>query len=57
MLSAYLGVVPAQVQRLALDFVERPWVYMGPGGFEFVKVPLDGIPSFCRISCRAQLDA
>jgi len=42
------------VQNLALCFVEPHKVHKGPP-FEFIKVPLVGIPSFCCINHTAQL--
>ena len=44
--SVYVsGITLTQVKNLALRFVEPHWVHADPP-FEFVKVPLDSIPSF-----------
>jgi len=48
------GVVLAQVQDLALGFVEPHEVYTGPP-LKPVEVPLDGIPFLQHVSCTTQL--
>ena len=48
------GIVPTQVQNLALDLVEPHSVSLGPL-FKPVQVPLDGKRSFCRAKCTTQL--
>ena len=40
--------------NLALGLFKPHWVYIG-SPFKFVKVPLDGIPSFSHINCATQL--
>ena len=42
------------MQNLALSFVELYQVHKGPS-FKFIKIPLDGIPSFCSINHTTQL--
>jgi len=42
------------VRHRALGQVEPHEVHRGPL-LEFIKVPLDGIPSFCHINCTTQL--
>jgi len=50
------GIALNQVQQLALGLVKLHYVLVGPL-FKPVKVPLDGIPSFCCITCTPQLGA
>jgi len=53
--SAHISeIAPTHVQHFALSFVEPQKFYVGPP-FKFVKVPLDGISSFCHINCSIQL--
>ncbi|KAK4820330.1 hypothetical protein QYF61_023563 [Mycteria americana] len=48
------GIAPSQVQDLALGLVEPHEVHTG-SLLELIQVPLDGIPSFWRVSCTTQL--
>ncbi|KAK4820325.1 hypothetical protein QYF61_023558 [Mycteria americana] len=48
------GIAPSQVQDLAPGLVEPHEVHTGPL-LQLVQVPLDGIPSFWRVSCTTQL--
>ena len=50
------GFAPTQVQHAAFGFVEPHWVHVVPL-CEPAQVPLDGVPSFCRIHCSTRLSA
>ena len=48
-------IFPIQVQNLALDLIELPYVLIGPLS-KFVQGLLDGIHFFYCINCTTQLD-